>query len=151
MVIVTGLFSYFCMLHAKQKKKKRRGPHPPPQNTSRGEGLGGRGTDMCSIQMRGAYSSSKCQKCRHWNGLTAYIYNLNQWAKKGQKFNFPSSKVKKMTQKTPPHLVWGFSRFNVLFLSHLCLFLPYFFIFPAFLDFLKPKSGPSNEVIGIYI
>ena len=36
-------------------------------------------------------------------------------------------------------------------LSHLCLFLPYFSSFPLLLDFLKPESGPSNEVIGIYI
>ena len=35
-------------------------------------------------------------------------------------------------------------------LSHLCLFLPYFSSFPLLLGFLKPKSGPSNEVIGIY-
>ena len=46
----------------------------------------------------------------------------------------------------------GFSRFNVfvffLIFAFSCLI---FSAFPPLLDFLKPKSGPSNEVIGIYI
>ena len=68
--------------------------------------------------------------------------------KKGQIFNLPQFYSKNGPEK-PPHLVWGFFTFQrfVFFLifAFSCLS---FSSFPLLLDFLKPKSGPSNEVIG---
>ena len=65
---------------------------------------------------------------------------------------FPSFLVK-ITQKNPPHLEWG--SFTVSMFSLLSLLsqsLPFlalvFHLFPLLLDFLRPKSGPSNEVMG---
>ena len=83
-----------------------------------------------------------------------YIYghNLNQWAQKRSNFqNFPSFIVKNDPEK-PPHLVWGFFTFQC-FLFFLIFAFPclIFSSFPLLLGFLKPKSGPSNEVISIYI
>ena len=54
-----------------------------------------------------------------------------------------------MTQKKTPHLVCGFFTFQcfVFFLIFAISCLS-FSDFPLLLDFLKPKSGPSNEVIG---
>ena len=85
-----------------------------------------------------------------------YIYicghNLNQWAKIRSTFqNFPSFIAKNDPEK-PPHLVWGFFTFQcfVFFIifAFSCLS---FSSFPLLLDFLKPKSGPSNEVTGIFV
>ena len=56
---------------------------------------------------------------------------------------------KKKKKPTPSVGFFHVSMFCLL--SHLCLLLPYFSSFPFLLDFSKPKSGPSNEVIGIYI
>ena len=77
-------------------------------------------------------------------------HDLNQWAKKWSKFLlFPSFIVEENKKKhTHTHLVWGFFTFQcfVFFLifAFSCLS---FSSFPLLLDFLKPKSGPSNEVI----
>ena len=61
---------------------------------------------------------------------------------------FPQLYSKNDPEK-PPHQVWGFFTFQwfVFFLifAFSCLSLS---SFPLLLDFLKPKSGPSNEVIG---
>ena len=69
--------------------------------------------------------------------------------KKGQIFKF--SNYKNDPEK-PPHLVWRFFAFQCfvcfLIFAFSCLS---FSSFPLLLDFLKPKSGPSNEVIGINI
>ena len=63
---------------------------------------------------------------------------------KSQKFNFPQFYSKKTK-----HLAWGVFTFQcfVFFLisAFSCLS---FSSFSLLLDFLKPKSGPSNEVIG---
>ena len=61
---------------------------------------------------------------------------------------FPKFIVKNDPEK-PPRLVWGFFTFQCF-----AFFLIFAFScfssssFPLLLDFLKPKSGPSNEVIG---
>ena len=78
-------------------------------------------------------------------------HNLNQRAKKRSTFQFFSKneKKKKKKQHTHTHLVWGFFTFQ-------CFVFFLIFAFsclkssssPLFLDLLKPKSGPSNEVIG---
>ena len=88
--------------------------------------------------------------------LSLYIYiyghNLNQWAKKRSKFQFFPSFIVKNDPEKPPHQVWGFFTFQcfvfLLIFAFSCLI---FSSFPLLLDFLKPKSGPLNEVIGIYI
>ena len=51
--------------------------------------------------------------------------------------------------KKHTHLVWGFFTFQcfVFFLTFAFSCLS-FSSFPLLLDFLKPKSGPSNEDIG---
>ena len=66
--------------------------------------------------------------------------------KKGQHFKFyPVSKEK----NKHPHLVWGFFTFQCfVFFLIFAFYCISFSSFPLLLDFLKPKSGPSNEVIG---
>ena len=63
--------------------------------------------------------------------------------------NFPQFIVKNDPGK-PPHQVWGFFTFPCflffLIFAFSCLI---FSSFPLLLGFLKPKSGPSNEVIGL--
>ena len=73
--------------------------------------------------------------------------------KKGHNFNFPQfyskngpEKKKKTHTHTPSVGVFHVSMFCLL--SHLCLFCLIFSSFPLLLDFLKPKNGPLNEVIG---
>ena len=59
-------------------------------------------------------------------------HNLNQWAKKRSKIQFsPVFIVKNDPEKKPTLSVGVFhvSRFSLF--SHLCLFLPWFFIFPS--------------------
>ena len=64
---------------------------------------------------------------------------------------FPQFYSKNDPEK-PPHLVWGFFMFQcfVFFLifAFSCLS---FSSFPLLLDFLKPKTGPSIEVIGYFL
>ena len=56
-----------------------------------------------------------------------------------------------MTQKNPPHQVWGsFTLQCFVFFLIFAFSCLSFSSFPLLLDFLKPKSGPSNEVIGIF-
>ena len=72
--------------------------------------------------------------------------------KKGHIFNFPQFRSKDDPEKHP-HLVRGFFTFQcfVFFLMFAFSCLS-FSSFPLLLDFSKPESGPSNEVIGsIYI
>ena len=81
--------------------------------------------------------------------LRIFGHNLNQWANRRSNFQcFPNFIVRNDPEK-PPHLVRGFLTFQcfVFFLvfAFSCLS---FSSFPLLLDFLKPKSGPSNEVIG---
>ena len=69
--------------------------------------------------------------------------------KKRSKFQFfPSFIAKKWPRKKPTLGVGVFHVSMFCHLSHLCLFCLSFSSFPLLLDFLKPKSGPSNEVIG---
>ena len=57
-----------------------------------------------------------------------------------------------MAQKNPHTKCGGFSRLNVLSsFSSLPFLALVFHLSLCFLTSLKPKSGPSNEVIGIYI
>ena len=55
-----------------------------------------------------------------------YIYghNLNQWAKKRSRFQFVPNFIVKNDREKPPHLVWGFSCFNVLSSFSSLPFLP---------------------------
>ena len=53
---------------------------------------------------------------------------------------------------THTHLVWGFFTFQCFFVFLIFAFSCLSFSFsPLLLDFLKPKIGPSNEVIGYYM
>ena len=67
------------------------------------------------------------------------------------KFSIFAQFYSKNDPENPPHQVWGLFTFQcfVFFLifafSCLC-----FSSFPLHLDFLNPKSGPSNEVIGMH-
>ena len=107
------------------------------------------------MEMNGQMRSVCCGKQRD-SGIYIYIYiyghNLNQWAKKKIKISIYPQFYSKNGQEKPPHQVWGFFTFQcfVFFLifAFLCLI---FSSFPLLLDFLKPKSGPLNEVIYIYM
>ena len=87
----------------------------------------------------------------HGGGVYFLGHNLNQWAQKRSNFQFFPNFIVKMTQDKPPHLVWGFFTFQcfVFFLifAFSCLSCS---SFPLLLDLLKPKSGPSNEVMGTF-
>ena len=71
---------------------------------------------------------------------------------KSHNFNFSPVYSKKMTPEKNPLLVWVFFTFQcfVLFLIFASASCLSFSSFPLLLDFLKPKSGPSKEVIGIF-
>ena len=61
---------------------------------------------------------------------------------------FPKFYSKNDPEKTP-HLVWGFFTFQCFVFFLIFAFSCFSFSsFPLLLDFLKPKNGPSNEVIG---
>ena len=98
--------------------------------------------------------NSRSGKSSDFQFYNIYIYghNLNQWAKERSKFQFFPNSIVKNDPEKPPHLVWGFFTFQCfvffLILAFSCLS---FSSFPLLLDILKPKSGPSNEVIGLYI
>ena len=78
-----------------------------------------------------------------------YGHNLNQWAKKWSKFQFFPSFIVKNNPENPHTWCGGFSCFNVLSsFSSLPFLALVFHLSLLLLDFLKPKSGPSNEVIG---
>ena len=59
---------------------------------------------------------------------------------------FPQFYSKKWPRKTPTPSVGVFHVSMFCLLSHLCLFCLIFSSFPLLLDFLKPKSGPLNDV-----
>ena len=68
--------------------------------------------------------------------------------KQGRNFNVPQFYSKNDPEK-PPHQVWGFFTFQCfLFFLTFAFSCLIFSSFPLLLGFLKPKSGPSNEVIG---
>ena len=56
-----------------------------------------------------------------------------------------------MAQKKTHTKCGGFHVSMFCLLSHFCLFCLIFSSFPLLLDFLKPKSGPLNEVIGYFL
>ena len=119
------------------------------------------------LQKSTTFFPSKISKYHHLEllgPLSCNIYIIYIWPwpqpvgpKKVKTSIFPSFIVK-LTQKkhthihTHTHLVWGFFVFQcfVIFLifAFSCLS---FSSFPLLLDFLKPESGPSNEVVYIYI
>ena len=74
-----------------------------------------------------------------------YGHNLNQWAQKRSNFQFFPSCILKNDRAKTPHLVSFQCFVFFLIFAFSCLS---FSSFPLLLDFLKPKSGPSNEVIG---
>ena len=64
---------------------------------------------------------------------------------------FHSKKSQKTHTHTHTHLVWGFFTFQCFAFFLIFAFSSLSFsAFPLLLDFLKPKSGPSNEVIGMH-
>ena len=72
--------------------------------------------------------------------------------KKTVKFSIFPSFIIKITQKNPHTWCGCFSRFNIWSSSSSLPFLALVFhLFSLLLDFLKPKSDPSNEVIGCSI
>ena len=81
-----------------------------------------------------------------------YGHNLNQSARRWSKFqNFPQF-YRKDDPENPPHLVWGFFTFQCFVFFLIFAFSCFSYSSsPLLLDFLKPKSGPSNEVLYIYI
>ena len=69
--------------------------------------------------------------------------------KKGSKIQISPQFYSKNDPEKPPHLVWGFFTFQYFAFFLIVAFSSLSFSsFPLLLDFLKPKSGPSNEVIG---
>ena len=64
--------------------------------------------------------------------------------------NFDCQFIVKNDPERPPHLVRGFFTFQCFVFFPLFAFSCLgFSSFPLLLDFLKPKSGPSNDVTGI--
>ena len=75
--------------------------------------------------------------------------------KTDQHFNFPQFYSKNMTQKTPTLGVGFFHASMFVFFLIFSFSFPFlafsFSSFPLLLDVVKPESGPSSEVVGMFL
>ena len=95
--------------------------------------------------------------CSFSLSLSLYIYiyisgcNLSGWADLGQKSQKIPSYIVKNGHETLPKR-WGFFMFQCFsFFLIFAFFCLSFSSLPLLLVFFKPKNGPPNEVLGIYI